>query len=445
MIDFKNDGEFQAPTAASLAGHVIIGLGSAGVNIADQLMLEHREHGAVFGFDTDEQVIRGSIAHDKLLLGLRRIHGLGAGGDPALAAEIAREERREISDQLQGTRSAVLVTGLGGGTGSGMAPEFCRLLKQLGATVVVLAVTPFAFEGRRRLQQAAEALASLRREADAVLCLSNSRLLGCFGPELDLRQGFAAMNGLVGRASVNLRAVLHQTGPMQIHLADLRNVLAAHADDAATLENCWAGCGLGAGADRARAAVDEVLGGPLFADGCAWSSGTAVIACLSGGGNLSIGEFQTTIEYLRQEIPVELPILAGMALEPGETEVLGLTLLVVGQTVAEGVTTESKAREELALEPAPAHAPSAAADSRRPVETPPAAGRPVSAGADELPALADETGNQGTEQKYFVQQEELPLDQKIYRGRFEKSAATICHGEDLDQPTFMRRNVKIRL
>ncbi|MDR2462704.1 MAG: hypothetical protein LBD30_02875 [Verrucomicrobiales bacterium] len=443
MIDFKHDGEFSLPDTNSLAGHVIIGLGSAGVNMVDQIMLERRDGATLFGFDTDEQIIRGSVLDNKRLLGAGKIHGMGAGGDPSLAAEIAREERAEVIDLLQGVRSAVLVAGLGGGTGSGMAPEFCRMLKQLGATVIVVAVTPFAFEGKRRLHQTVEALTVMRREADAVLCLSNGRLTGLSGREVNIRDGFATMNRLVGRMCLNLRAVLNRKGPMQIHLADIRNLLAEHDCGGVTMENCWTGFGAGAGADRAHEAVDKTLNSPLFADGQVWTKGAAVIACLSGGGNLSVGEFQSALEYLRQEIPVELPILAGAILEPCETDTLGLTLMVIGQMgVEEEELPKPRAREEFAFEPKlMADAPSAEEISDELDETPVKAPQ----AADNDTDLFGVTERKSAEQRYFVQQEELPLDKKIYRGRFEKSAPTIFNGEDLDQPTFMRRNVKIRL
>ncbi|MDR1192178.1 MAG: hypothetical protein LBK60_11055 [Verrucomicrobiales bacterium] len=437
MINFKSDGEFQAPEAASLAGHAIIGLGSAGVNVVDQIMLDRRDGEGLLGFDTDGQVMRGSVLDEKMLLGAGKIHGLGTGGDPALAAELAREERLEISGRLQGLRSAVLVAGLGGGTGGGMAPEFCRMLKQLGAAVVVVAVTPFAFEGRRRSRQAAEALAALRREADAVLCLSNGRLVGALGREVEVRHIFATMNGLAGRVCLNLRAALNQRGPLQIHLADVRKLLAEHADGGVALENCWVGCGTGSGGERARAAVDEALGSPLFADGQVWARGTAVVACLGGDGNLSMGEVQAALEYLRREMPVELPVLAGTILEPRETAELSLTLLVIGQADAEEEEAPRPgARGELAF----AAPPAAPVSHGAPVAE-------VPAGVAAAPAPPGRAaGHQGTEQRYFAQQqEELPLDQKIYRGRFEKSAPTIFHGEDLDQPTFMRQNIKIRL
>lgn len=434
MIDFKSDGEFKAPEANHLTGHAIIGLGSAGVNILDQVVLDYRETVSLFGFDTDEQIIRGSVVGEKMLLGVRHIHGLGTGGDPSLAAEIVREERQEIVAMLQGVRTAILVAGFGGGTGSGMALEFTRLLKQLGATVVVVAVTPFAFEGKRRGGQALEALTALKKEADAVLCLSNERLLGMPGQDVDIRHGFATMNGLVGRTCLNLRAVLNQKGPMQIHLSDLKNLLAEHDCGDMTLENCWTGFGMATGSEEV---VDEVLSGPLFADGQAWSRGSAVIASLSGGRNLSMGEFQTMVEYLKREMPVELPILAGTILEPYESETLSLTLMVIGQNFDnEEEAPKAKAREEFVFSPV-AEEPKTGTGSKDEETLP-------TVNDDELFKI-EADAKPRTEQKYFVQQEELPLDKKIYRGRFEKSSPTIFNGEDLDQPTFMRRNIKVRL
>ena len=261
------------------------------------------------------------------------------------------------------------------------------------------------------------------------------------------------MNGIVGKACANLRAMLCQRGPMQIHFSDLKNLVAEHDCGNPTLENCWAGFGRADGAERAREVVDEALASPLFEDGRVWSHGTAVIASLSGGSDLSMGEFQGVVEYLKQEMPVELPVLAGTIMESDESGRLSLTLLVTGQSHA-GVETEikKKASQEFEFEAKAAAAEKTEDD--QPVPQAPVAKRraaavtPVKITAEDedmFESNADREQERTTAQKYFAQQEELALDKKIGRGRFEKSAPTILNGQDLDQPTYLRRNIKIRL
>ncbi|MDD5262187.1 MAG: hypothetical protein PHD76_10110 [Methylacidiphilales bacterium] len=462
------EGGYKAPEPSDLNGHVIIGLGSAGVNIVDQIILEQRNTPGLFCFDTDEQGIRGSVVGEKMLLGSRRVRGLGAGGDPSLGAEIAREEAADIRAMLQGARTAIVTLGLGGGTGSGMALEFIRILKQLGAQVLVVAVAPFDFEGKRRLGQAQETVSALKNEADLVFCLSNGRLLHLHGQDADVRQNFATMNSMMGRCCMNLRSMLCQRSPMQIHLSDLKNLAAEHDCGSATLENCWVGFGRADGQERVREVVDEVLSSPLFHDGKVWSKGSAVVASLSGAEGMSMGEFQAVVEYLKQEMPVELPVLAGTVLDAEAGDSLNLTLLVTGQAYdSEEAQPKKKAAQEFVFESKPA-----ALETKKPKAA------PIEAVSDEVaqaarsrkkapvqPVLATVSGEvpneehaedadaeieptkrpRQTEQKYFIQQDELPLDKKTFRGRFEKAAPTMFNGQDLDQPTFMRLNIKVRL
>jgi len=458
MIEFMKQGGFKAPEPSDYSGHAIIGLGSAGVNVLDQLVLDQRQVPSLYCFDTDEQTIRGTVVAEKMLLGARQLRGLGCGGDPGVAGEIVREERSDVRAMLQGMRTAILVTGLGGGTGSGMAREFVQILQELGVAVIVVAVTPFDFEGKRRLGQAQNAVMEIKQHADLVFCVSNSRLLHMPGHDMDIRQGFSTMNRLIGRMCMNLRAMLVQRGPMQIQLSDLRNLVAEHDCGQAALENCWVGFGEAEGQERARDVVDEVLSSPLFEDGRVWSNGTAVVASLAGGAGLSMGEFQSVIEYLRQEMPVELPILAGTVLLPDDGDRLRLILLVTGQSGAEEARpSPKKPAQELSFESVaddgqvtaqdyPDELPEETPAEVRKVQAEPAgaiAGDPGEGG--ELFSELPQTKQRKTAQKYFNQQEELQLEKKDYRGRFAKSDPTFFKGQDLDQPTFMRLNLKIRL
>ena len=464
MIEFMKEGGFKAPEPADLNGHAIIGLGSAGVNILDQILLENRSAQNLFCFDTDEQGIRGSVVSEKILMGCRRIRGLGTGGDPGLAAEIARDEHSEIRDVLQGTRTAVLAVGLGGGTGSGMALEFVRILKQLGASVLVVAVTPFDFEGKRRLGQALEAVTALKAEAEVVLCFSNSRLLNMPDNGGDIRQGFSSMNSMVGKTCMSLRTMLCQRSPMQIHLSDLKNLVSEHDCGSPSMENCWTGFGTANGEERVREVVNEVLSSPLFEDGQVWKMGAAVVACLGGGEEMSMGEFQQVIEYLKQEMPVELPVLAGTMLDANAGDDLHLTLLVTGQSYEEmDQSPKKKASQEFTFDEKPALSEAVQPQIQPVVREKPPVAAPVTKHRPEPipqpePVATDgpgfdhwEDGNveavAATEQqqKYFIQQDELPLEKKTYRGRFEKSAPTVFNGQDLDQPTYLRLNLKIRL
>ena len=141
----------------------------------------------------------------KLQLGQAMTRGLGAGGDPELGAEAARASEADIREELQEQKMVFLCVGLGGGTGSGAAPLVARIAREEGAFVVVFAVMPFAFEGRRRLRQAEEALASLQEWADALITFDNDRLGELVLPKKGIHEAFAAADKIV---SQSIRAII---------------------------------------------------------------------------------------------------------------------------------------------------------------------------------------------------------------------------------------------
>ena len=137
----------------------IIGLGNAGVHLADRLQMNG--HGDVLVMNTDTQSLQSSISSKKIALGQNTTHGLGAGGDPEIGYEAAQESREEIRSAVESANIVFLCAGLGGGTASGVLPILAEVARGSGAVVFSIVTSPFSFEGRRRSKQASEALALL--------------------------------------------------------------------------------------------------------------------------------------------------------------------------------------------------------------------------------------------------------------------------------------------
>src|SRR5213593_4169293 len=137
----------------------IVSVGGAGLNALDRIVLDGLEGAEVLAVNTDVQSLASSVAAHKVQLGRTVTRGLGAGGDPEVGYNAAYESADEIRQALTDARMIFVCTGLGGGTGSGAAPAVAQVARELGSLVVVLATLPFAFEGKRRLAQAQEALA----------------------------------------------------------------------------------------------------------------------------------------------------------------------------------------------------------------------------------------------------------------------------------------------
>src|SRR5712691_2562132 len=170
----------------------IVGVGGAGSNALDRIVLDGMEHVDLIVANTDVQSLASSVATHKVQLGRAVTRGLGAGGDPELGFNAANESADEIRETLEGARMVFICAGLGGGTGSGAAPCIAQMARESGALVVAFATLPFAFEGKRRCAQADEALRQLQQIADAVVCFENDRMGDIVLPKAGIHQAFAA-------------------------------------------------------------------------------------------------------------------------------------------------------------------------------------------------------------------------------------------------------------
>src|SRR5712671_7938012 len=155
----------------------VIGIGGGGGNAVNRMIEAGIEGIEFLVANTDLQALKRSRAPIKIQLGSRLTKGLGAGADPGVGREAALEDTEKIIEVLEGADMVFVTTGLGGGTGTGAAPIVASLATELGALTVAVVTKPFAFEGRKRLQQADRGLAELKDCVDTVITIPNERLL----------------------------------------------------------------------------------------------------------------------------------------------------------------------------------------------------------------------------------------------------------------------------
>ena len=164
----------------------VIGLGGAGCNELDRIVLNGIENADLVAINTDAQSLTSCVAAEKIQLGYGTTRGLGAGGDPEVGMAAGEEAADEIREAIEGSAMIFLCVGLGGGTGSGAASLVTRIAKEAGALVMVFATMPFSFEGKRRRMQAEDALHELQHSADAVICFENDKMGDAVAPKAEL-------------------------------------------------------------------------------------------------------------------------------------------------------------------------------------------------------------------------------------------------------------------
>jgi cell division protein FtsZ len=404
------------------------------------------------------------VAAHKVQLGRNLTRGLGSGGDPELGYAAAEEATDEIRSVLQGGTVIFLCAGLGGGTGSGAAPLVAQIAKEENALVLAFAAVPFSFEGRRRCAQAEESLTRLRAVCDAVVCFENDRMAEITLPRMGIHEAFAAADLTVSQSIRSVAGIMQRPGLLHIGFDDVCTVL--RNGDARALF----GYGEADGENRAHDALAKSLKNPLMNRGALLEDAFHAIVHISGGPSVTLGEVQIIMEELNRHISDQTQLFMWIGIETRMGNRLSVSILSsLGNGSAKPVA-QRRQRTVRPVEPAPA--PDVKPEPWKPA---PSSLPPLPAVAPEQPVPAEARAEGAAEElmlprsdsephkpthiraatktdskpqlaivkKAEAKQETLQFE-PISRGRFEKSEPTIIDGQDLDVPTFLRRNIRIR-
>jgi cell division protein FtsZ len=484
MIEFTPDGPFSEKADQLFPGRVrIIGLGQTGAAVCDQLVLHGRPAQDLWVFDSDQLTIEGSVVPNRFLLGHSLVHGLGCSGDVDLAREIVALEEARLAPVARGCDFIVLALGLAGSTGVALAERLIELGHEAGAKVIVVGVQPFAFEGISRRERSIQAIADLRREADSVLVLAHDRIAENPATVKNIRHGFHLMHQLMAQVTQALSQVVCKRGLIQLSFADVRSLYGRYAGSE-VLENCWAAHVAGDIHDRTEDLVAHLLNSPLLSDESIWKHIDHAIVAVSGTHDLGLSDVQEMVSALKERMPADIPIATSASLDDESHDKVSMTVLLAMTAPARlsvpeiVVATENPPAKkprpvaDTALLPAikpkakpvaPPVAPVVAetAPPKKPKISPKPTAPPVPVTVethtitdDELIApLAMEIEPPITtpthepvriSRRFEARQEEMSFESPG-RGRFEKTHETMYRGENLDQPTYRRRGLKIKV
>src|SRR5205085_7412802 len=159
----------------------VVGVGGGGGNAVNRMIEEQLEGVEFISVNTDAQALLNSKSGVKIQIGKKLTRGLGAGARPEIGRQAIEESREEVSRALSGADMVFVTCGMGGGTGTGAAPVICEVARELGALTVGIVTKPFLFEGRKRMRQAEQGIADIRRNVDSLIVVSYERLLVVVG------------------------------------------------------------------------------------------------------------------------------------------------------------------------------------------------------------------------------------------------------------------------
>lgn len=301
----------------------VIGVGGGGSNAVN-----HMFNQGIIGVDfivcnTDKQALDISPVPNKIQLGPSLTEGRGAGSIPEIGKNAAVENIDEIRSLLENNTKMVFVTaGMGGGTGTGAAPVIAGVAKELGILTVGIVTVPFAFEGRRRRQQAEEGLDAMRRSVDALLIINNERLRELTG-NLTLGNAFSQADDVLAVAAKGIAEVISVTGIINTDLNDVNTVM--RNSGVAIMGSASA-----EGENRSLAAVQQALSSPLLNDNDISGANYVLLNITYGESEITMDEMAEITDYIQDEAGSTAEIIFGHGYDASLGNKLCVTVIATG-------------------------------------------------------------------------------------------------------------------
>src|SRR5436309_11737977 len=299
----------------------VVGVGSAGSNALDRVLLDGMDKADLIAINTDVQSLASSVAASKVELGRTCTRGLGTGGDPELGYQAAIESADEIRQAMAGARMIFICAGLGGGTGSGAAPVVAQLAREAGSLVIAFATLPFSFEGKRRAAQAQDALVRLNEVANAVICFENDRMGDMVAPKAGIHQAFGVADMTVSQSVRSIVNLVQRPGLIRIGFDDL--VAALRSPNG----RCLFGFGESDSDNRAHDALAQALKSPLMDRGRTLADAARVLIQVAGGPGMTLSEVEIVMKELDRHVSDETQILFGTAVDGRLGDRLSVTII----------------------------------------------------------------------------------------------------------------------
>ncbi len=320
MVEYHRHPQQDDPNKPALRT-CIVGIGGAGSNVLDRITLDRTVDAQLVCMHTDIRVLGHAMAPTKIQLGADLMRGVGAGGDPELGKEAAMFSREEIRQAIEGHDIVFICTGLGGGTGSGAAPVIAEIAKASNAMVFVTATMPFSFEGRRRLNQAEDALQQLQKRADALILFENNRMGELILPKDGIQKAFAQADQLIAQSLRAVSTIVSTPGLVKLGLDDLTSALSTSNG------RCLFGFGEAKGQNRGSEALKRALKSPLIDQGRLLHQTKTLLVHIAGGESLTLLEVDAIMKQLGRHVPDHTHILFGVAVDAKLGDSVSVTLI----------------------------------------------------------------------------------------------------------------------
>ena len=299
----------------------VVGVGGGGNNAVNRMILSGIKSANFVAINTDKQALYLSKATQRIQIGEKLTKGLGAGADPEIGKQAAEESKAAITEARKGTDLVFITAGMGGGTGTGAAPVVAAIAKELGALTVAVVTKPFAFEGRRRMMNAEQGIANLRKNVDTLVVIPNDKLTQNFNKDITMVEAFRRADDVLRQGIQGISDLIVFPALINLDFADVRTIMKntgmAHM-----------GLGVGRGENRTIDAIRQAVYSPLLETTI--EGATGVIVNITGGVDLTMGEVQHAVGLIYEVVDEKANIIFGADIRDDLEEEVQVTIIATG-------------------------------------------------------------------------------------------------------------------
>lgn len=297
----------------------VIGVGGAGGNAIEHMIAQGVQGVEFITANTDDQALSRSQARIKLALG---DSGLGAGAKPEAGRMAADAHREQIRAMLDGANMVFITAGMGGGTGTGAAPIFAEIARDMGILTVGVVTKPFSFEGNRRMKAAETGIAEFGKHVDSLIVILNDKLMEVMGDDAGVDECFAAADDVLKNAVGGIAEIITYPGLVNVDFEDVRTVMGE-------MGRAMMGSALASGPDRARVAAEHAVASPLL-EGIDLSGARGVLVNITASRNLKMREVNEVMNTVKAFAADDAHIIFGAVFSEEMGENLRVTVVATG-------------------------------------------------------------------------------------------------------------------
>jgi cell division protein FtsZ len=308
-------------TGNYLAVIKVVGVGGGGTNAVNRMVDAGLAGVEFIAVNTDAQALMMTDADVKIQVGAQVTRGLGAGADPEIGFAAAQESRDELKEALKGADMVFVTAGEGGGTGTGGAPVVAELGQEIGALTVGVVTRPFAFEGRKRADQAERGIDQLRDRVDTLITIENDRLLQVVERQTSVVEAFGMADDILRQGVQGITDLITEPGLVNLDFADVRTIM---RDAGSALM----GIGRASGENRAAEAARTAVSSPLLE--ASIEGATGILLNITGGPDIGLFEVNEAAEVVTGAADQNANVIFGAVIDDSLGGEVQVTVIATG-------------------------------------------------------------------------------------------------------------------